>query len=123
MSQVELLDAAAHRPEGFELGAYLREQSAFDFPGTTQLQLKLRVHGWLARYLDERRLSKDQRIQPGETDADEAIVQATVRESERLVWWLRSHGEAVEVLEPAALRQRLAGEFANLAARYARPAR
>ncbi|MFA7488088.1 MAG: WYL domain-containing protein, partial [Lysobacteraceae bacterium] len=70
--------------------------------------------------LEERRLSKDQRIEPNGDDADTAIVRATVRESERMVWWLRSHGPAVEVLEPAALRQRLAEDFAALAACYSK---
>lgn len=118
MSRPELLDTPASQPGNFDLGAYLREQSPFDFPGSGELHLHLRVHGWLARHLEERRLSKDQRIAQEGEDSDTWIVHATVRESERLVWWLRSHGEAVEVLAPAALRRRLAGEFSALAARY-----
>ena len=118
MSKPELLETPATLPQDFDLGAYLREQSAFDFPGTEELRLHLRVQGWMARHLEERRLSKDQRIAPEAEVSDTWIVQATVRESERLVWWLRSHGEAVEVIAPAALRQRLAGEFSALAARY-----
>ena len=118
MSKPELLDTPARQPKDFDLAAYLREQSPFDFPGTEELHLQLRVHGWLARHLEERRLSKDQRIVSEGADSDAWLVQATVRENERLVWWLRSHGEAVEVLAPTALRQRLAGEFSALAARY-----
>lgn len=123
MDNPELLDTPAVQPEGFDLNRYLREQAAFDFPGNGELHLVLRVQGWLKRYLEERRLSKDQRIEPDADDTDSAIVRATVKESERLVWWLRSHGPAVEVLEPAALRQRLADDFATLAACYseARP--
>lgn len=118
MSKPEPLDAAALQPENFDLTAYLREQSPFDFPGIEDLRLKLRVHGWLARHLEERRLSKDQRIMPEDENSDTWIVHATVRESERLVWWLRSHGEQLEVLAPLALRQRLATEFAALATCY-----
>ncbi len=120
MSQPELLNAPARQPVDFDLDAYLREQSVFDLPGTRELRLTLRVHGWLARHLEERRLSDDQRIEP--EDGPEAhIVRATVRESERLIWWLRSHGNAVEVLKPAALRRRMAEEFNALATRYAEP--
>ncbi|MEJ5209527.1 WYL domain-containing protein [Denitratimonas sp. CY0512] len=120
MSQPELLDTPARQAKDFDLSNYLREQSPFDFPGSEEWHLQLRVHGWLARHLEERRLSKDQRIEPNGDDADTAIVRATVRESERMVWWLRSHGPAVEVLEPAALRQRLAEDFAALAACYSK---
>jgi predicted DNA-binding transcriptional regulator YafY len=118
MDQPELLDAPARQPAEFDLDAYLREQSVFDLPGTRDLRLSLRVHGWLARHLEERPLSDDQRIAP-EDGTDACLIRATVRESERLVWWLRSHGSAVEVLKPAALRRRLAEEFSALAARYA----
>ncbi|MCX7564324.1 WYL domain-containing protein [Xanthomonadaceae bacterium XH05] len=118
MSKPELLDVPARQPADFDLAAYLREQSPLDFPGTGELHLQLRVHGWLARHLEERRLSKDQRIAPEGEGSDTWLVQATVRESERLVWWLRSHGTALEVLAPASLRQRLAEEFSALSARY-----
>ena len=67
--------------------------------------------------LEERRLSDDQTIKPTGDD-DGAIVTATVAESERLVWWLRSHGPGVEVLAPKGLRNRLAAEFAELSAAY-----
>jgi predicted DNA-binding transcriptional regulator YafY len=119
MSKPELLDAPARQPADFDLAAYLREHAPFDFAGTGELNLQLRVDGWLARHLTERRLSKDQRIEPAEAESDTWLVQATVRESERLVWWLRSHGTALEVLAPRALRQRLGEEFAAQARRYA----
>lgn len=118
MSRPQALDTPAEQPEGFDLEVYLREQFAFDFPGTKDLRLVLRVSSWMARYLEERKLAPDQRITPEDADGQQWQVQATVRESERLVWWLRSHGEAVEVVKPVALRRRLASEFAALAARY-----
>lgn len=120
MSRAELHAAPARQPEDFDLDTYLREQSVLDRPGTRELRLTLRVSAWLARHLEERRLSDDQRITP-EIDADASIVRATVRESERLIWWLRSHGNEVEVLKPLALRRRMAAEVAELAARYAEP--
>lgn len=108
----------AQPPDGFDLQTHLREHAAFDLPGEKRLRLKLRVSSWLARHLDERPLSADQLISPVGADPDEFIVRAVVRESERLIWWLRSHGDALEVLQPAALRKRLAREFSVLAGRY-----
>ncbi len=118
MSRPEALSAPARQPANFDLDAYLREEFAFDFPGSRELRLVLRVSTWMARHLEERRLSQDQRITPEGTQGDAWIVRATVRESERLTWWLRSHGTAVEVLKPLALRRRLAAEFSALAACY-----
>ena len=116
MSKPQALDARARQPDDFDLQRYLREKMAFDIPGERDIALKLRVSDWLARHLEERRLSEDQRIETQGEDAH--LVHATVRESERLVWWLRSQGDAVEVLEPPELRARLAEEFAALAQRY-----
>ena len=121
MSAPQALETPARQPKGFDLDVYLREQFAFDFPGTKDLRLVLRVSSWMARYLEERKLAPDQRISADDPDGRLWRVRATVRESERLVWWLRSHGEAVEVVKPAALRRRLAAEFAALAARYGTP--
>jgi predicted DNA-binding transcriptional regulator YafY len=119
MSNAKALKTKASEPEGFDLQRYLKEEAAFDIPGERELKLKLRVSEWMARHLEERPLAADQKInQDGQDDAS-WIVQAIVRESERLIWWLRSHGEAVEVVQPAVLRKRLAAEFKRLAETYA----
>ena len=119
MSKPEVLQTAARQPQDFDLQVYLREKMAFDIPGERDIALTLRVSDWLARHLEERRLSEGQTIEAQGEDAH--LVRATVRESERLVWWLRSHGEAVEVIEPPELRARLAEEFAALVGRYSHP--
>lgn len=119
MSAPESLDTKARQPEGFDLQRYLREDAAFDLAGERELRLKLRVSDWLARHLAERPLSESQRIEPDRNQEGHWLVHVTVRESERLVWWVRSHGDAVEVLQPLALRKRSAAEFRQLAGRYA----
>ena len=117
MAKPKVMKETARDKYGFDLPAYVAEQQSLGFPTGKNIRLKLRVSWWLARMLDERRLSDDQTIKPTGED-DEAIVTATVAESERLVWWLRSHGVAVEVLAPKGLRKRLAAEYAELSATY-----
>ena len=107
-------EAAARDKVDFDLDAYLRSH-AFDLPGEAMFQLELRVSERLARFLEERRLSSDQRIEHREGGIR---VLAQVRESERLVWWLRSQGAEVEVIRPLRLRRRLAHEFQALADAY-----
>jgi predicted DNA-binding transcriptional regulator YafY len=107
-------EAAARDKADFDLDAYLRSH-AFDLPGEAMFRLELRVSERLARFLEERRLSSDQRIEHREGGIR---VLAQVRESERLVWWLRSQGTEVEVIRPLRLRRRLAQEFQALADAY-----
>ncbi len=120
MSSPEALTSRARQPADFDLDAYLRGQAAFDFPTEEELRLRLRVSPWLARHLEERQLSPEQRISADPEQADRFIVEAAVAGSERLVWWLRSHGDALEVLRPVTLRRRLAGEYRELARTYRR---
>lgn len=118
MSAPKVLEKKASEPAGFDLQTYLRRDAAFDLPGESEVKLRLRVSDWLARHLGERPLSEQQRITSDKDETGLWIVQATVRESERLVWWLRSHGAAVEVMAPAALRRRMAAEVEMLAGLY-----
>ncbi len=113
-------DEPAREPENFDLQRHLVEEAQFDLPSGRSLRLELRVDDWLAAHLLERPLSDDQQATSGKGGSGRCRIQATVIESERLVWWLRSHGGSVEVLRPVALRRRLAAEFKELAARYHR---
>ena len=84
-------------------------------PGEAMSRLELRVSERLVRVLEERRLSSDQRI--GHREGGIRVL-ARVRESGRLIWWLRSQGAEVEVIRPLRLRRRLAQEFQALADAY-----
>lgn len=117
MSKPVVRDQPARQASGFDLREYLEQEQDFGFPSGKDVRLQLRVSDWLARHLRERPLSPDQTITPT-NDATGHLVRATVPESERLVWWIRSHGESVEVLKPVALRRRLAEEFRQLVAGY-----
>jgi predicted DNA-binding transcriptional regulator YafY len=119
MSKPVVRDQPARQAASFDLREYLEQEQDFGFPSGRNLRLQLRVSDWLARHLRERPLSQDQTITPTNESAGH-LVRATVPESERLVWWLRSHGEAVEVLKPAALRRRFAEEFRHIARYYSK---
>lgn len=118
MSAATQLDADARQPADFDLQRYLRDQEAFNLPSERRIRLELSVDDWLCRHLDERRLSDDQRITTGPGDG-RWTVRATVQDSERLFWWLCSHGAKVEVVRPVALRRRTEDENAKAAEVYA----
>lgn len=103
--------------EGFDFASYVERE--FRYPvGSTPLKLRLRVAAGsrCASYLEERPLSDDQTIS---MHGEDCIVSAAVADTAELRWWLLSYGAQIEVLEPLALRQELAGTIAKMAARYA----
>jgi predicted DNA-binding transcriptional regulator YafY len=117
MSAATQLDAPARQPADFDLQRYLREQEAFNLPSERTIRLQLRVDAWLCRHLDERRLSDDQRTTAGPGDG-RWTVRATVQDSERLFWWLCSHGAKVEVVRPVGLRRRVLTELNDSTSTY-----
>jgi predicted DNA-binding transcriptional regulator YafY len=116
-SRPELLEEPSTRPEGFDFERHVREDRAFEFPQGREISLELRVEAWLGRHLSECKLSVDQEVTPV-AGTDEFRVNATLPETEQLVWWLRSLGNSVLVTKPRSLRNRLAAEASTLARRY-----
>ena len=74
---------------------------------------------WLARHLEERRLSEDQVIAIFR-GTENFRVTATVTDTEQLFWWLRSLGADVEVIKPSVLRKKMIAQAALLTAMYSR---
>ena len=104
MRRPELLDAPARRPPGFRLSRHIREDLRFSYPvNPGKLRLRALLDSGTAVHLTESRLAADQRIT--ETDDGRMLIEATVPDTADLRWWLLSFGSAVEVLEPAALRE------------------
>ncbi len=112
-----LLDEPAIKLAGFNLRHYISEERRFELPLGGDLDLELRVSPWLADYLDERKLSPDQKLAPIR-GRHEQRLNATVANTDQLRWWLRSFGTAVEVLRPLALRREMAAEVVELAKTY-----
>lgn len=87
------------RPE-FSLERYI-ESGHFGFGNGERIELKIAVRPHLAGLLRETPLSADQRIAPRDDGA--SLVSATVVRSEQIRWWIRMHGDAVQLIEPAGL--------------------
>lgn len=117
MSNATLLDDDATAARIFDPQRYVREEKSFDFFVGSSVRLQLNVVPWLARYLDERRLSADQRITPAQDD-ETFKVTVTISETQQLYWWLRSFGPDLEIVKPASLRRRMAKDVARSAAQY-----
>ncbi|ABM62057.1 helix-turn-helix transcriptional regulator [Halorhodospira halophila] len=114
---VELLDDPIAPPAGFDLDAYIHEQRAFDLPDTNEpVALHLRISAGVAEHLTEAPLSEDQRIEA--CDDGWWSLRATVPLTAQLRWWLLGFGQAVQVLEPQALRDELAAELRAAADLY-----
>ena len=104
MRRPELLDAPAKRPPGFRLSRHIQEDLRFSYPvNPGKLRLRALLDSGTAIHLTESQLAADQRV--AETDDGRVLVEATVPDTADLRWWLLSFGSAVEVLEPAALRE------------------
>jgi predicted DNA-binding transcriptional regulator YafY len=117
MSKPKALDERAAKPEGFDFAQYVRDEKAFEYRVGPIVRLELLVAPWLARHLQECRLSEDQKI-GAEHGSDQRRVTATVDNTEQLFWWLSSHGANVEVVKPLSIRNRMAEQANALAARY-----
>jgi predicted DNA-binding transcriptional regulator YafY len=103
-SQAALLDKELSVPTNFSLDRYVAE-GGFDYPTIPEnsFQLRLKIKSWIRKYLSETPLSTDQQI----TQLDETTfqLQATVKDTLQLRWWLRSFAADAEILEPLALRE------------------
>jgi len=90
----------------FDLQAYIAD-GGFEF-STEEGEgfFRARFDREVSVHLDEAPLSADQKLTL--LDDGRVEVEATVRESAQLQWWLLGFGDKVEVLEPLSLRQQIA---------------
>jgi len=117
ISEAEMLDKPAKKNDIFCLDKYIAEGN-FDFPQQEeQIRIKLLASDWLARHLEERKLSKDQTI--AETE-EGFLIEASVIETAQLKWWLLGLGTQVEVLEPDSLRQSICNTIDDLHNTYSK---
>lgn len=113
----ELLDDPVVAPEGFDVDAYIEEKRAFDLPEQSEpIDLQLRISAGVAEHLGEAPLAADQVIEP--CDDGWYTLRASVPLTAQLRWWLLGFGQAVQVLEPHALREEIAAELRAAAQAY-----
>ena len=108
-------DAHATRPEGFDLDTYIGS-GAFEYPIGDPIRLKAIFERGAATHLHETPVSEDQ--ESVQTDEEHVLITATVRDTAQLEWWLLGFAELVEVLEPTALRDRIAASATRMVERY-----
>ena len=103
-SEATLLDKDVSAPGDFSLDAYIAE-GGFDYPTIPEhsIRLTVKINDWIKKYLSETPLSADQQIT--RLDAMTYQLQATVKDTLQLRWWLRSFAADVEIMEPLSLRE------------------
>lgn len=108
--RAKLLDKGA--VQDFDVDHYIKAQEAFSYPldpldDAVVLKLELRLQARIAEHLEERPLSKDQKIES--TGAGLSTLTATVANTQELRWWLLGFGDKLEVRNPRSLRSEMAG--------------
>lgn len=113
---VDVIPEKAIRPVGFDLDTYL-DSGAFGWvrqPG--EIALKVRFQKEAGQHLRETRLAANQQVI--ELPDGRLEVTARIPETEQLVWWLLGFGDQVEILQPRALRERVARTLGQALAQY-----
>lgn len=107
-------------PDQFRLDTFLETSPNATFLGGLPRQVRLRVWDWLIPVLRESKLSSDMQMDLLNADSHSAgvIVMATVTISWQFEHWILSCGAAVEVLEPADLREQVENRIKAAGARY-----
>lgn len=111
----------AREAAGFDLDQAIANGQV-DFGRGEQIDLELRVRGYLATVLTVCPLAAGQRLEDEPLDSEfELRVWARVPSTGQLLRWLLGAGDNVEVLAPPDLRHVMAVQAAKMAARYADP--
>jgi predicted DNA-binding transcriptional regulator YafY len=104
MTSAQLQNTAARRPTGFSLERYVKKEKFFAYPlNGSRIQLEVLFEKDAVFHLSERPLAKDQRLIPQRDGR--VLLQATVRDTLELRWWLLGFGDKVEVVSPNTLRE------------------
>jgi predicted DNA-binding transcriptional regulator YafY len=116
IESVERLYDSAIVPAGFDLQAYAAS-GEFGYPeGDGTLKLKALFDNFTAQQFKETPLSNAQKLT--ERKDGRVLLEAEVRDTAQLRWWLQGFGAAVEVLGPEKLRDEFAEMSRQLASLY-----
>jgi predicted DNA-binding transcriptional regulator YafY len=118
INKAVMLDERCETPPGFSLARYV-DEGGFGCGGEDLIKLDATWRQSTGIHLLQAHLATDQ---VAEELGDGAVrIRATIRHTERLVWWLLGFGQNVEVHAPRALRQDIADRHREAAAQYAAP--
>lgn len=110
-----VIDQTAVPPKGFDLDSYL-QSGAMGWSSTKPISLVAAFSVDAGIHLRETPLADDQVIEF--LADDRMLVKASVLETQQLLWWLLGFGDAVEVIEPADLREQIAAKARRMLACY-----
>jgi len=114
MENVELLTDAAIEPPGYSVDAYL-DSGAMQFSSGKDLRLKARLSEELAIYLSETPLAENQKIR---YRGESWQLEATVKDSWQLEFWILSQSAGITVLSPKSLRDKIESQLTAAARNY-----
>jgi len=104
-------------PKDFNLRSFIDNDQRFNFLVEPKVRIRVAFDGKAGHHLiEESRISADQTH--AFLNDGRLVIEGTVVPSLKLRWWLRSFGDAGEVLEPKSLRDEFAETYRKLAARY-----
>lgn len=115
IKSVKVLDLVTNIPKGFDIDKEIA-QGRFDFGKGAMLELKAKFTAEAGEHLFETPLSKEQHIEV--VDGGDLLITAQVADTPQLLWWLLGFGDGVEVLEPLAMRERIADMLVKAVTRY-----
>ena len=98
-TNVKITYDPCRKPKGFSLDDYIA-RGEFGFGSGEEIILKAWVSNRLAKNLSETQLSEEQVL-------DGNKLTAKVRDTEQLIWWIQSQANAMKVLSPVRLKNRI----------------
>ena len=117
MAKPVLLETPSKAPQEFNLSAHIQEELRFSYPvNPGSMSLRALFAREAAFHLTESHLSPDHRTT--EWEDGRVLLEATVPDTADLRWWLLGFGSAVEVLEPASLREEFQSQARELNTMY-----
>ncbi len=116
MQRVELLQQTYELPPDFNPQVFLRSAWGIWFTEGEPVRVVLRFSARVARRVRETRWHPTQELQ--DLPGGELLWSAEIAETLEMLPWIRGWGSAVEVLQPAALRQQLSDDLRAAAELY-----
>jgi predicted DNA-binding transcriptional regulator YafY len=113
---VSSLHADRKVPKGFNLDDYVTDKHLSYIEREEPIILKVLLDAGAAIHLYESKLSEDQILT--EQENGQVILNATVKDTSELRWWLLSFGEYIEVIDPEDLREEFGRIAKNMASKY-----
>lgn len=106
-NSAELLSEKVRQFKEFDIDNYIQEGSMQWIVSPGEIELKLEVEPYVANFLQETPISKQQKVI---TQQDSTIIVAKTADSMELRRWLLSQGSAIKLLEPEHLKHWLIDE-------------